>query len=129
MKPKNPCKVCLVQACCSCDCDDFINFAIQLNKKFKEDLSTMKTRMLDLEFATNVYRALCNMQWKHVESGYTYGCTWRAAGGVVANIRGLGEKYTEFYCSGREGEVDLEVKYLLKEMGWVPKPYPNGGWL
>ncbi len=92
----------------------------------------------DREYATDVYRALCNMRWRVVgfvgfgwksyikavffgrKSGLLYSCSWRYAGGLVAEIRNFGEDYLDFYCSGGEGRITREVKRDFKRMGFVP---------
>lgn len=51
---------------------------------------------------------------------WMYCCSWRYAGGLVADIRENGESYIDFYCSGREGEIDQEVLDDLSTLGWVP---------
>ena len=48
----------------------------------------------------------------------TFSCSWRYAGGLIAQIRSKGENYLDFYCSGNEGKVSEEIKKDLNEMGW-----------
>lgn len=71
-------------------------------------------------FAVDVYRALSNVEWRH-DDGSRYSCSWRHAGGLVAEIRGVGEDYLDFYGSGGEGEVTDEVTDALAVHGWHPK--------
>ena len=96
---------------------------LDTNKEFHRDLYTLRNKMKDIEFAKNVYRALCNMRWKKLGTNSIYSCSWRYAGGLVAEIRNVGEDYLDFYCSGREGTVDKEVKKLLNNLGWVAVPW------
>lgn len=70
--------------------------------------------------AVDVYRALSNVEWRH-EDGSRYSCSWRSAGGLVAEIRGAGEDYLDFYCSGREGTVTDEIAEALSAHGWHPE--------
>lgn len=71
-------------------------------------------------FAVDVYRALSNVEWRH-DDGSRYSCSWRAAGGLVAEIRGKGEDYLDFYCSGSEGTVTDEIADALAAHGWHPE--------
>lgn len=80
--------------------------------------------VMDDRFAEDLYRALCNTSW--FRNGHEWGCTWRQAGGVVANLRDLNEDYIDFYCSGREGIVTDEIAGELAALGWTWKPYEGG---
>ena len=78
----------------------------------------------DYDFANEVYSALCNNKWRSIfKPGYEYSCSWRFAGGLVAEIRGKGEDYLDFYCSGGEGKVTERVEKFFKEIGFQPVPY------
>lgn len=76
----------------------------------------------DDAFAQEFYASLCNMDWVRRDGPGEWGCTWRAAGGVVAELRGRGEEYIDFYCSGNEGEVSGRVAVELERLGWYPQP-------
>lgn len=73
----------------------------------------------DDEFAIALYGALCNVDWK--KDGIHWSCSWRHAGGIVADLRDCGEDYLHFYCSGNEGEVDTRVSDILGKLGWTPE--------
>jgi len=75
-------------------------------------------RSISRELATEIYRALCNVDWFH-EDGSRFGCTWRSAGATVAELRGEGEDYLDYYCSGNEGYVADSVSGPLAERGWT----------
>jgi len=62
---------------------------------------------------------------KPVYTRYCYSCTWRYAGGLVAELREKGESYLDFYCGGKEGYVDTEIEEDLKRLGWEPYPWPG----
>ena len=77
----------------------------------------------DYDFAQELYAALCNMRWKkHYQ---TYACSWRYAGGLIAEMRGMtGEwDYLKFYCSGNEGRISERVRMELEKLGWEPLPW------
>lgn len=99
-------------------------------------------------YAQNIYAALCNMQWQRIDvwpvlKDETWSCSWRSAGGVVADLCGKGD-YIDWYCSGirgdygddddptvrdlnyvPEGTVTDEVREDFKKLGWTPVPWPD----
>ena len=55
-------------------------------------------------YAQNLYAAMCNMDWQSREfwqelKGETWSCSWRHAGGIVADMQEKGD-YIDWYCSG-----------------------------
>jgi len=91
-------------------------------------------------YAQNLYAALCNMQWQRIAvipilKDQYWSCSWRYAGGIVANITGRGD-YMDWYCSGirdvdsdnngyvSEGTVTQEIKDDLAKLGWQPEEWP-----
>jgi len=89
-----------------------------LQRNFADDLYVVFGRSISRELATEIYRALCNVDWFH-EDGSRFGCTWRSAGATVAELRGEGEDYLDYYCSGNEGYVADSVSGPLAERGWT----------
>ncbi len=96
----------------------------------------------DREIAADFYRALCNVDWlapKNLSEeeiiierlkGNTndiYSCSWRYAGGIIADIRNdhynTTENYMDFYCAGDEGTVTDLVRECFARMGWEPVIY------
>lgn len=96
------------------------------------------------EVAEDFYRALCNMRWKKVdyraedeqivdrlkgEEPDVWSCSWRYAGGILADIRtehhGQSEDYMDFYCSGDEGKVTALVEEHFERLGWKQYPWPE----
>ena len=99
-------------------------------------------------YAQNLYAAMCNMEWQSREfwqelKGETWGCSWRHAGGIVADMQEKGD-YIDWYCSGignaelgngltgadgtryvPEGTVTEEIKLDLNQLGWRPVPYKD----
>jgi hypothetical protein len=103
------------------------------------------------DYAQNVYAALCNMRWQPAEvwpvlKDEYWSCSWRAAGGIVADFIGKGD-YMDWYCSGMGGLATYDVKegedYMAKmqyvsegtvtdeiredfaRLGWSPSPWPE----
>jgi hypothetical protein len=93
---------------------------------FEEALRThpdAQAFLADHAAAVRLYRALCNQAWAGPD-GRVLTVSWRTAGGIVADARGKGQDYLDFYCSGGEGEVASDVQFLLDVLGWSPCPYP-----
>jgi hypothetical protein len=96
-------------------------------------------------YAQNLYAALCNTDWQYqdtwtVLTDQTWSCSWRSAGGIVADIEGQGGDYMDWYCSGMggvvdhttspeewqaqtghvpEGTVTEEIENDLRSIGWI----------
>jgi len=70
-------------------------------------------------FADELYCALCNTEWAH-DDGTEWTGSWRYAAGIVAHLRGRGEDYMDFYCSGggSEGTISSRVRDALATLGW-----------
>ena len=95
-------------------------------------------------YAQNLYAALCNSQWYERDVwqmllGRRWSCSWRSAGGIVADIEGQGGDYMDWYCSGMvvghptdspdpdfdvgyvaEGVITEEIAQDLARLGWYP---------
>lgn len=105
-------------------------------------------------YSQNLYAALCNnsfikREFWSILKEETWSCTWRYAGGIIADMRQEGD-YIEWYCSGirdqhepteeemnswtekaqldwtnvyskyvAEGTVSEEIKNDLYELGWI----------
>ena len=103
------------------------------------------------DYAQNLYAAMCNMQWQKTEvmpilKDELWSCSWRSAGGIVAELRGKGD-YLDWYCSGMGGLADYdyeegervmslkkyvtestvteEIKEDLRQLGWHPVPWED----
>jgi len=101
--------------------------------------------LADRDIAIEFYGALCNMKWyvkpplisedeqiiKKLkgEEEVWWSCSWRSAGGIIADIRNLhyhtNECYMDFYCSGGEGKVTDLVRDCFDKMGWKLKLYDD----
>ena len=97
-------------------------------------------------YAQNIYAALCNMQWQRLDvmpllTDQYWSCSWRHAGGIVADMLGKGD-YIDWYCSGigeglgngdpdgtkgyvPESTVTEEIEADFRRLGWVPIPYED----
>lgn len=95
----------------------------------------------DIEVARDFYRALCNVYWYPQvepipedeqiikalkgESPTYWSCSWRTAGGYIAEIRNAHynttENYMDYYCSGDEGTITGLVEECFDRMGWIPE--------
>ncbi len=112
-----------------------------------------KARAKD-SYAQNIYAALCNNDFQKLDvipilTEKTWGCSWRYAGGVVADMRQEGD-YIDWYCSGMgglnqeydaketneewskrtgyvpEGKITDEIREDFQKLGWVPAK--GGDW-
>lgn len=96
---------------------------MQINVKFEDSLNKLRGKVKDIGYAKDLYKALCNMKWKCKTTEIDYHCSWRYAGGLIADLRDVGECYLDFYCSGGEGHVTEEVKEDLDKLGWTPQEW------
>jgi hypothetical protein len=68
----------------------------------------------DDAYAQNLYAAMCNNDFQKNEfmpllAGKTWGCSWRYAGGIIADMQEKGD-YIDWYCSG------------IRDTGWDEDP-------
>lgn len=72
------------------------------------------------EYAQNLYAAMCNNDFQKLEvwpllKGETYSCSWRYAGGIIADMIEQGD-YIDWYCSGiRGGASEEELAAMTEE--------------
>ena len=77
-------------------------------------------------YAQNLYAAMCNNGFIRLEvipvlKGEEWSCSWRYAGGIVADMRQQGD-YIDWYCSGiRNDYQDEEVGNLYDQRKYVPE--------
>jgi hypothetical protein len=114
----------------------------------------------DVVYAQNLYAAMCNNNFIRNDvwpllTGETWSCSWRYAGGIVADMKGEGD-YIEYYCSGigngddltdeqfnqldyeakeyyinskrfvNESVITEEIREDLFKIGWIQAPDNNG---
>lgn len=128
--------------------EDYLDFFEKIldehNHKFDDPQSRINNMEYDLlttdwildkarnseSYAQNIYAALCNMQWCKIDtwpilSEQYWSCSWRYAGGIVADMRQEGD-YIDWYCSGmgglnREYDGDETNEQWQKRTGYVPE--------
>lgn len=100
---------------------------------------------LDKIYAQNLYAAMCNRDFQKLDvipilKDQTWSCSWRYAGGIIADMRQEGD-YIDWYCSGirndgyqddldvpsprghvSEGLVTEEIEKDLNRLGWIVLP-------
>ena len=84
-------------------------------------------------YAENLYAAMCNNEFQKLDvmevlKESTWSCSWRYAGGIIADMRQEGD-YIDWYCSGirdsytggyvSESVVTDEIREDLKRLGWI----------
>lgn len=84
------------------------------------------------EYAQNLYAAMCNNDFQKIEvwpvlKGETYSCSWRYAGGIVADMRESGD-YMDWYCSGIRGsatkeDLDAMTEEQRAQYNWCQKHF------
>jgi len=104
----------------------------------------------DDAYAQNLYAAMCNNGFIKLEvipvlKGEEWSCSWRYAGGIIADMRQQGD-YIDWYCSGirnvspdeeenkswdsrqyvAEGCITDEIRTDLQRLGWAVAP--DGDW-
>ena len=93
-------------------------------------------------YAQNIYAALCNNEFQRndvmpILKDETWTCSWRYAGGIVADLCGEGD-YLDWYCTGiRHDDGDLTINYVgegmvtdevqedLFKLGWLVVDAPE----
>ena len=103
-----------------------------------------KVRASD-DYAQNLYAAMCNNGFIKLEiipvlKGEEWSCSWRYAGGIIADMQEKGD-YIDWYCSGirndyqdeertneyvPEGRITDEIRNDLQRLGWAVAP--GGDW-
>lgn len=67
-------------------------------------------------YAQHLYASMCNNEFTKNDvwpllKGETWSCSWRSAGGIIADIRQEGD-YIDWYCSGIRNSDDLTEQEL-----------------
>jgi len=74
----------------------------------------------DPSFAQKMYAHLCNLVWFNITEDELIDYSWRAAGRFISDVRNSvidnnDENYLDFYCSGGEGQIDVEIQEFLSQ--------------
>lgn len=127
--------------------NDTVDLAADIKKCawIVEKVRTNKT------YAQNLYAALCNIIWFKTNDFWPaltgnneWSCSWRWAGGFVAELENQGGDYMDWYCSGIRGDKDDDNEYAneqyvgegyvtnevsddLAKIGWKWKEYEDQG--
>lgn len=91
--------------------------------RFEKDLSEMLD-LKDDEVAKQVWSALANVAWYRPESDEEAGYSFRAAGSMIAEIRGSGN-YMDWYCCGPYATVSDHIARSMKKRGWIYDDTPE----
>jgi hypothetical protein len=84
-------------------------------------------------YAQNLYAAMCNNDFFYSDCEEPWGCSWRYAGGIIADMRQEGD-YIDWYCSGiidknngyvGESFVTDEIRNDLLSMGWTIESFDS----
>ena len=155
--------------------DQFQQMLDQHDRKFDDPASRVDNMEYDLlttawilekaraddSYAQNLYAAMCNNDFIKLDvipilTEKTWGCSWRYAGGIVADMQQEGD-YIDWYCSGirnynnqddpnsptelteeqkvrvaifdkyvPEGKITQEIREDLQRLGWAIAP--GGDW-
>jgi hypothetical protein len=72
----------------------------------------------DEEFCKELWSALANVEWYHPDTNTRDSYSFRAAGGLIAEIRESGD-YMDWYCSGPYSTVSEFIRRSMKKEGWI----------
>jgi hypothetical protein len=77
-------------------------------------------------YAQNLYAAMCNNDFMKREmwpilKEQTWSCSWRSAGGIIADMRQEGD-YIDWYCSGIRNDANYNPDdNIVYSNGYVPE--------
>jgi hypothetical protein len=94
--------------------------SLEQDLRYSETISN-KCKSSDI-YSQNLYAALCNNEFQKDDK--IWSCSWRSAGGIVANLREEGD-YINWYCSGQEGVVTDEIRKDIEDFGWTIIEHEN----
>jgi hypothetical protein len=92
--------------------DSYIRFEETLSRLFGDAMK------IDDEICMDIWSALANVDWTCRKTGETVGYSFRAAGSLIANIRGSGS-YLDWYCASPSGSVSDYIAERMFEEDWV----------
>jgi hypothetical protein len=98
--------------------DDKNDVITSLEMNISDNVEFKRWIREDESRAQHLYHTLCNNDFVHKETGKMWSCSWRYAGGLVADVLCRGD-YLNWYCSGNEGAVDEQIAEWFEKMGWA----------
>lgn len=94
------------------------DFEMMLARVFGERMKT------DDELCKQIWSSLANVDWYKPTTHDSASYSFRAAGDLIAAIRGEGD-YMDWYCSGPYPEITDEIRRSLKKEGWIADDMPS----
>lgn len=98
--------------------DNKTEVAVSLEMDISDNVEFKRWVRESADHAQHLYHTLCNNDFIHRETGKMWHCSWRYAGGLVADVLCQGD-YLNWYCSGNEGAVDQQIETWFNRMGWT----------
>lgn len=77
----------------------------------------------DDAIAKQLWSALANVDWYNPRTHESAGYSFRAAGTLIARLRGEGD-YMDWYCCGPYAVVSDHIGRVLKKQGWIADAMP-----
>ena len=89
-------------------------------RDFEEDIEFLFINEIKSsdDFCEDLWSSMANVEWLN-KDGSEFSCTFRYAGGLIADIREEGS-YMDWYCSGEYATVSEEIENKMKSIGWAP---------
>ena len=94
---------------------------MELIKDIQE--SFILDKLKNIDYAKDLYLALCNNEWKKKDLTNTF--SFREAARIIAELRNQGEVYLDFYpalpdenYNRIEGDITVEIRTDLKKIDW-----------
>jgi len=110
--------------------DTYSEFENMIERRFGEELRLEYQRLqkvtdpdeLRKSLPARLWGSLSNVEWYRKDKNkLSVGYSFRAAGGLIADIIGKQSSYLDWYCSGDAGVVDTGIGEIFDEEGWRPK--------
>lgn len=96
--------------------------------RFREDIETYLGDWIreSEDNAIQFWSALANVSWHNPKYEiFGEGYSFRAAGGLISEIRQDGSDYMTWYCSGPYSQVSDTIARRLKKAGWIYDTSPE----
>ncbi len=94
-------------------------------ERFEQDLREgLGDEIKNDETAQQLWSALANVDWYHPETHAHVSYSFRAGGGLIAELRGEGS-YMDWYCCGPYATVSDHIARVMKKRGWIYDDMPG----